>query len=199
MDEWFRATVTPVSDGIAVATQIITERKQAEEALKESEARFRVAVMNPNIVLSQFDLDLKYTWLHNPHPDFDVSQMIGKHGRDIEDSKAMQLLDNLKLQVVENAKSFREEITFDPSDGAHTYDMIIEPIYDNAGAVIGGTICAFDITDRKKAQEALRVSEARFRSVLESSRDLIYLLNLQTGCYEYISPSAEAVVGLFSG
>ena len=37
VNEWFRAMVAPTSDGIAVATQIITERKRAEAALRESE------------------------------------------------------------------------------------------------------------------------------------------------------------------
>lgn len=37
VDDWFRATVTPIPDGIAIATQIITERKKAEQALRESE------------------------------------------------------------------------------------------------------------------------------------------------------------------
>ena len=52
-----------------------------------------------------------------------------------------------------------------------------------------------DITERKRAEEALGASEARFRSVLEESRDVIYRLNLKTGRYEYISPSAKKVVG----
>jgi signal transduction histidine kinase len=36
MDDWFHATITSIPDGIAIATQIITERKQAEEAMKKS-------------------------------------------------------------------------------------------------------------------------------------------------------------------
>ena len=52
-----------------------------------------------------------------------------------------------------------------------------------------------DITERKKAEEKIRESEARFRSVLESTRDVIYRLNVQTSRYEYISPSCEATLG----
>jgi PAS domain S-box-containing protein len=46
-----------------------------------------------------------------------------------------------------------------------------------------------DITGRKKAEEKLKESEERFRSVLNNSLDVIYRFNLQTGRYEYMSPA----------
>ncbi len=52
-----------------------------------------------------------------------------------------------------------------------------------------------DITDRKKAEEALKESEQRLRSVLDSSLDAIYRFNLQEDSYEYVSPAFEPVVG----
>ncbi|MDR3579793.1 MAG: PAS domain S-box protein [Oryzomonas sp.] len=52
-----------------------------------------------------------------------------------------------------------------------------------------------DITARMKAEVLLRESEERFKSVLDSSRDVIYRLNLQTGRYEYISQSAKQLLG----
>ena len=52
-----------------------------------------------------------------------------------------------------------------------------------------------DVSEHRRADEALRASEARFRSVLENSRDVIYRVNVQTGHYDYISPSVETVVG----
>lgn len=52
VNEWFRATVTPVSDGIAVASQIITERKRAEEALKQSNRNFTALFNNQTVGLT---------------------------------------------------------------------------------------------------------------------------------------------------
>ncbi|MFB3765285.1 MAG: PAS domain S-box protein [Methanotrichaceae archaeon] len=46
-----------------------------------------------------------------------------------------------------------------------------------------------------EATRKLQESEARFHSVLDNSLDVIYRLNIQTGCYEYISPSCEKVMG----
>lgn len=53
-----------------------------------------------------------------------------------------------------------------------------------------------DTTQKNLNDEALRESEARFRSVLEDSRDVIYRVNLRTRKYEYVSPSVEQVVGI---
>jgi PAS domain S-box-containing protein len=73
------------------------------------------------------------------------------------------------------------------SEGSVAFDSNGKP------AVMEGTIQ--DITERKRTENALRESERRFRSVLENSRDVIYRFNIQTGQYEYISPSAESVIG----
>ena len=52
-----------------------------------------------------------------------------------------------------------------------------------------------DISERKRAEDRLKGNEARFRSLLDNSSDVIYRVNVQTGLYEYISPSAETVMG----
>ena len=52
-----------------------------------------------------------------------------------------------------------------------------------------------DITDRKRVEEKLLIREQQFRSVLDNSLDFIYRINLQTGHYEYASPSIIKVLG----
>jgi two-component sensor histidine kinase len=81
--------------------------------------------------------------------------LIGKRGDELEYSDEMRQFIALRRQVLGSGKGIREEISFNRSDGVHTYDTIIEPLFNDTGDVIGGTVSALDITERKKAEEAL--------------------------------------------
>ncbi len=67
--------------------------------------------------------------------------------------------------------------------------------YDDAGRPLHIVGVTFDITDRKRAEEALRESEDRLRIVLNSSRDVVYRLNLQTGQYDFFSQAVQDLTG----
>lgn len=163
-----------------------TERIRAEEALRQSEARLRLAVSNSNIVLSQFDRELRYTWIAHPHPDFAASELIGKSGVDVEDSAGMRRLDALKRRVIETGTGLCEEVTFQRSDGTHTYETSIEPLLNDAGEVIGGTVSGFDVTERKQVLEALRESEEKFRLLADMTQTAIAIV--QDGLIQYANP-----------
>ena len=142
--------------GRSGANRDITERKQAETSLHESEGKLRVAVKNSNFVLAQFDRELRYQWIYNPHPDFDPSQVIGKRDDELDSSEGPSQLAALKQRVIESGEGAREEISFQRSDGARTYDFTIEPILDTGGLVVGATSAAFDITERVQTEEELQ-------------------------------------------
>jgi PAS domain S-box-containing protein len=68
-------------------------------------------------------------------------------------------------------------------------------VYDDANMPVAIVGSLRDINEHKLAQEALRQSEEKLRSVIDNSLDMIYSLNLQTGRYEYVSPASEKILG----
>jgi PAS domain S-box-containing protein len=68
------------------------------------------------------------------------------------------------------------------------------PLYDAAGALIRVAGVAEDVTDLQRAEEALRHSEMRFRSLLEGSSDLIMLVDSEAR-FRYLNPSFETILG----
>jgi PAS domain S-box-containing protein len=120
-----------------------------------------------NIVPSQFDIDLRYCWIYNPHPDFEPGSVIGKRDDELDNSTGAKCLVQLKRQVIESGVGVCREISLERSNGTRTYNFMVEPLHDVNGSIIGGTSSAYDITDRKKVEQALRESEDRFRTMAD--------------------------------
>src|SRR5438874_13823375 len=69
---WLASKLSPLfgstgeNNGIIIALHDVTERRKAEDALRQSEARFRVALKSSPITVFNQDRNLRYTWMHSP-------------------------------------------------------------------------------------------------------------------------------------
>jgi PAS domain S-box-containing protein len=162
------------------------ERKRAEEALRQSEERFRVAIRNsPTAVFNQ-DRDLRYTWMYNPQLPRSVSEYLGKIADEIFEPEEAARITEVRRRVLETGVGVHDEVQVTYGGRKRYFDATIEPVLDAAGAVIGITGATTDVTALREATEALR--EAK-RKLTEEKLYLEQEIHTELGFAEIIGQS----------
>jgi PAS domain S-box-containing protein len=145
----------------------ITERKRAEEALRESESRLRSFQESATDGLIVFDSRLNLTDINKA-----ALEMLGVNKKDMIGKNILEISPDIKttgrydiyLEVLRTGKPyFIDEVVPHPKFRDKHLSLRIFKVGDGLGII--GT----DITERKKAEQALRESEEMFRSIFETS------------------------------
>ncbi len=184
----------------SIATDI-TERKQAEEALQESEGRLRRITEATQDVLWEIDPRTgRLWWSERARPLFGFQA--AEYEIDLEDWYDRihpEDVDRVKAQFEQflrnGSSDWIDEYRFRRADGAYIY--ILDRgrkfhIENGELALISGAMS--DITERKQTEESLRQSEERFRSLIEQASEGIFVANLE-GHYTDVNSSAGEMLG----
>jgi len=156
----------------------ITERKQAEKALQESESRYRLLIENQGEGVGVIDSD-EYFVFANPAAELifgvQAGNLINRNLREFIDPAQLEQIIHESGQRSKLVKS-SYEIDIITSDGIRKNLLITATPQTNDEGIYTGTFGVFrDITDQKQAQEALQEQEAHLRTLLKSIPDLIWL------------------------
>jgi formate hydrogenlyase transcriptional activator len=144
----------------------ISQRRTAEEAMRQSEERFRVALKDSPITVFNQDRDLRYTWIYNPQL-YLQHDAIAKTDEEIIGRKNAASLMDLKRRVLKTGAALREEVVIAGDGKSHAFDMTIEPLFDAEKNVIGITGAAMDIARLREMTD--RLQDARDKLVQEKS------------------------------
>jgi formate hydrogenlyase transcriptional activator len=165
----FDCVILPTDSGgkMVQATAInITERKRAEEALLRDEDRFRIALKDSPVTVFNQDRSLRYTWVYNPPSDF-PSDVVGQTCDDVLGVKNAVRVNELNRQVLESGHGLRTEVTFSRNGHRRAFEIILEPLSDAAGGIVGITGSLMDVARLRELAD--RLEEQRDKLASEKS------------------------------
>ena len=167
---------------LARQTADLIERRQSEDALRASEGRLRAVAENlPHGAAFVVDHDLRYTLAGG--------QALGPAGLSPADLEGKTVAEVLPPEAAAgNAANYRRALageTFRAEHAAHGRHYVTHgvPLRDAAGDVTAALAVSYDITDRVRAEEALRLAEERLRLALAAARMGIWTLDAATGSH----------------
>ena len=180
---WVSNSLVPTSDGQGNLVSYdgllrdITNRKIAEETLRESEERYRHLVETMNEGLAMADQDYVFTFVNERLCEmlgYSREEMLGRHIVEFvhEDYKDF-MQDQVARRQRGEARSY--EIDWRAKDGQRVYTLISpKGFYDANGQLTGSLGVLTDITDRKRAEEALQKAHAELElRVQERTAELL--------------------------
>jgi PAS domain S-box-containing protein len=131
----------------------ISEQKELEQALRESEERMRIALKGAAITVYQQDSELRYTWIYNPLPVYTAEGIIGKTDADFIEAEEAAHLTAIKRRVIETGQSYQEVIKATGIAGMRYFDLSIEPLYNGKGEIIGVTGASREVTEQVELEQ----------------------------------------------
>jgi PAS domain S-box-containing protein len=201
---WYSNRLSPVKHGNKVNAMVqisrdITEHKQMEETITESEKRYRMLFEGASEGIIAVEAESKRFLFANPS----LCKMLGYSA---EEMKQMSVVDihlkkDLEHVISEFEAQARREKTLAigipclRKDGSILYADI------NATSVeIDGRLCMVgffsDVSERKKAEQAVQESKEKYRRLVESlQQEYFFYSHGLDGVFQYISPSIKSVLG----
>ncbi len=170
-------------------------KKKAEEEIKFSEEKYKNLFENAPDVIVTVDLTGKITSVNKAivQHGFKENEIVGSDIFKLVPREYNQkMLTGLKKTAAENPAQGEIEIL--TPNGKRSAEYNSNPIWLN-GKVVGYQTIMRDITERKKAEEALRESEEKHRKLFEESMDAIFVADAATGIIVDCNAAALKLVG----
>ncbi len=168
------------------AMLINRNRKQAEEALKESETHLRTLISTIPDLIWLKDQEGVYLFCNPRFESFfgaKEKDIIGKTDYDFVDKEMADFFRKHDKVAMAKGRSNRneEEVTFSDDEHRETLEVIKTPMYRGDGQLAGVLGIGRDITERKRAEEALLNSEKKYRNLFKNAKIGLFRTQLSDG------------------
>ena len=175
-----------LSMGVTFTAVDITDRKRAEEALQESEVRFRLSFELANIGMSLTGIDGTFILVNHA-----LCEMLGYSAEELQTKSFVDIThpDDLAASaecvgtLLDGERPvYRLEKRYIRKDGTIVWvDLSTMLLRDPSGKPLRFVTHIMDITERKRTEEALRESEEKYRNIFAAENDALLLVDDKTG------------------
>lgn len=189
--------LVPVVERVIRQVEERRTRRATEEALRQSEERYRELIENANDVIFTVDMAGNFTSLNR------AGEQISGYSRDeltrmnmaqVLTSDSLSLAQSMIRQKLQDNQPTIYELEMIARDGHSVPIELSTRLIMQQGVPVGVQGIARDITDRKRAAAALEESEARYRALFENASDIVYTHDLQ-GNFTSVNAATERIVG----
>lgn len=183
-----------------IFVQDVTERQQAERALRESEFRYRSLVEAQAELVCRFYPDTRLTFVNEAY-----CQFVGKSAAALLGRSFMHLVPESSQEI---ALSQIAQLLKAPNEVLHTENRLVtgdgdirwvewisRTVTNETGDVLEIQAAGRDITERKQAELALRESEEHFRQIAEGVREAFVIRDVDADRFLYVSPQYQTITG----
>lgn len=180
----------------------VTERKKSEQALQESEEKYRtiVELSMEGIIIATPDGIFKY--VNKRFADmlgYAPEEIIGRSGTEFFYEQEQVVDVKRTRSLLQRGDVMQKDFKFRRKNGSLLYTLYnATPLFDSDGIHIGNLAMHSDITERKNAEEALKKSEERLKQALESGNIGILERDLRTNSV-FLDERAAQMFGLDPG
>jgi PAS domain S-box-containing protein len=174
----------------------ITERKRMEEALQESEEKYRTLVETAQEGIGITDPDENFAFVNQALAEalgYDKGELSGMNLSQLSTEEEFTKFKE-QTEKRKQGKTSKYETTLLTKDNKLKYFMVsAASLWSEEGGFAGTLGVLTDITERKQAEEALRESEEKFRSLAEESPNMIFIN--RKGRVVYANEKCEEIMG----
>ena len=161
-ERWFNMRILPhstangVINGVMITMTDVTNLKKTEDQFRDFGDKLLTAIEKSSIVVWNQDMELRYTWIHNPHSAFKPEEIIGKKDENLLSSEDADNLTIIKHKVLDTGVGTREKVRTTIKGKPYYYDLTVEPLLDSKSNIVGISCASMEISKKAYEQEGTK-------------------------------------------